>query len=533
MDNSSLKIMIVDDIIDNIMAIRLLIEEHIENVSIVTCTNGKEGVELAIDESPDIIISDVYMPVMDGLEMSRVIKKIPEIADIPIVFVTASGDNRDLKIKAINVGVEGFLQKPIDVPELIAQVKAMEKIRVAAIERKNEKIRLEKLVDQRTKELKTSQMEAERAKEAQSRFLANMSHEIRTPLNGVMGMMQLTLSTQLDEEQIDNLSIAMASARSLLAILNDILDYTKIEDGYVEILREDVAVKKIEERLSRLFMSLVVDKGLTLRWDIDDNMPESILTDELRLVQILTNLISNAIKFTDSGEVCVSIRPLKRSKDGVKTRFSVKDTGIGIDPANREILFERFRQVDESFTKNYGGTGLGLAISKNLVGLLGGELKVASQVHEGSEFWFDLNLECIERKVQNKVLIENQNRKHLGTEIKILLVDDCKVNQKIVKTYLQNKEYEVDVASNGKEGVDLYKDQPYDIVLMDISMPVMDGFKALEIMKEHDEKAIFIAMTAYAFEEDRKLTLEKGFDKYMSKPIDLKDLVVLLKTSMN
>ncbi len=385
------------------------------------------------------------------------------------------------------------------------------------------------------------------ASKAKSEFLANMSHEIRTPLNGVIGMLQIMLQEGLDESQERNASIALASAEGLLAIVSDILDFSKIEAGRMEV---DNAVFDLRAclREAGVVMGLQAKgKGLDFVAWVDPGIPPALLGDVVRIRQIMSNLVGNAIKFTSRGEVRVEIRLASRAARSVRLRFSVKDTGIGIPEDKKESVFESFSQADTSTTRKYGGTGLGLSICRRLVELLGGTLQVDSREGVGSEFWFEIELgevdhaaltgieyaDCgVSRRSQRGGLsypmpspsISNPAGRAAGeAKRRILVVEDNQVNLKVARGFLSRMGFESDEAKDGGAAVRMLEAGAYGLVLMDCQMPVMDGFEATRRIRagdagERNAKIPIVALTAAARDTDRDAALETGMDAYLSKP---------------
>jgi len=385
------------------------------------------------------------------------------------------------------------------------------------------------------------------ASKAKSEFLANMSHEIRTPLNGVIGMLQIMLQEGLDESQERNASIALGSAEGLLAIVSDILDFSKIEAGRLEV---DNAVFDLRAclRESGVVMGLQAkDKGLDFVARVDPEIPSALLGDVVRIRQIMSNLVGNAIKFTSRGEVRVEIRMASRAERTVRLRFSVKDTGIGIPEDKKESVFESFSQADTSTTRKFGGTGLGLSICRRLVELLGGTLQVDSREGVGSEFWFEIELgevdhaaltgieyaDCgVSRRSQRGGLsypmpspsISNPGGRVAGeAKRRILVVEDNQVNLKVARAFLSRMGFESDEAKDGGTAVRMLEAGAYGLVLMDCQMPVMDGFEATRRIRagdagERNAKIPIVALTAAARDTDRDAALETGMDAYLSKP---------------
>jgi len=383
-------------------------------------------------------------------------------------------------------------------------------------------------------ELKAAKDNAEKMSQAKGEFLANMSHEIRTPMNGVIGTLQLLEDTDLSSEQKEFVMTAHKSADALLAILNDILDLSKIEAGKLHFEHIPFDLKLLIQDIVTLYSLKSEQQGVLLVQQIDETLPVSMMGDPTRIRQVIVNLVSNALKFTDQGEVKIIVEVVKSDAENVDLKISVTDTGIGIPEAAQKSLFNAFTQADGSTTRKYGGTGLGLAIVSQLVEIMDGVLGVDSVEGEGSQFWFTASFQCSDEAPENQVQQVAENSAE-QLQAKILLVEDNPINQMVAQKMLEKIGLKPALANNGLEALKLLNEQSFDLVLMDCQMPEMDGFDATREIRQRNIKAIgqntipIVAMTANVMSGDRERCLDVGMDDYIGKPVQRNQLESVLR----
>ncbi|TET89803.1 MAG: hybrid sensor histidine kinase/response regulator [Sulfurovum sp.] len=467
----------------------------------------------------DIVITDINMPKMNGIEMS---KSILSLNEEQIILIISAHNESDYLLKLINMGISNFILKPIDITQfqkiIFRIITSIQNKKV--VKEQYEEIQAINLI------LASAKKEAEQASHQKSQFLANMSHEIRTPLNAITGFISLLHEKETDAEKIKYLQVIKSSSDSLLQIISDILDISKIESGKIEI--DNINFNPYEELITvaELFQEKAAQNGVELKIHYSHKMPEILFSDAHRIKQILSNLLSNAVKFTPKGSVVKCIVCYAAGRLHIR----VKDFGIGIPEDKQKVIFEPFSQAENSTSREYGGTGLGLAISAKLAKQLGGKLTLKSQEGRGSTFTLIVKMP-IGKDIQenmNKVESEGPLTGH------ILIVEDMEANRMFLGIILDNAGLTYDTAINGIEAIEKFKTKKYDLILMDENMPKMSGITATKVILTMEKEGSLkhtpiISLTANALKGDKERFLKSGMDDYLSKPVDPNSLTSTLR----
>ena len=528
---SPVKILLVDDLAENLFALELILSN--DNYICVKAHSGNEALKILLHEQDfAIILMDVQMPGMDGFETVELIRGIETLKHIPIIFLTASMDNSMHIFKGYQVGAVDYMIKPL-IPEILkAKVAVLvdlyKKTRELLVQREEmktlygdatvQKRIMAELTEAKSK-AETATRIAEDAMKAKQQFLSNMSHEIRTPMNAIIGFTKIILKTDLSVKQKEYLDAIKASSDGLLVLINDILDLAKVDAGKMTFEQAPFKMEFSISTMHQVFDLKIKEKNLNLVKEYDNKIPVVLIGDSVRLHQILLNLLSNAIKFTAEGKITVTVRLLSEDDEKAVIEFAIADTGTGIPEDKLESIFENFQQATSSTSSTFGGTGLGLAICKQLVEKQGGTISVKSKVNEGSTFSFTLIFQKTNGESEKEIGAVKLDREI--KDIKILVVGDIKLNQLLMRTILDDFKFKYDIADNGKIAIEKLQTETYDIILMDLQMPVMNGFEATAYIRNTmNSKIPIIALTADVTKVDVETCKAVGMNDYVSKPLD-------------
>ncbi len=553
MNNEKTKtIVIVEDSLTQAVKLRIILKE--DNYKVITANNGVKALAVCRETIPDLIISDIIMPEMDGFGLCKAIKEYPELKDIPVLLLTTLSDSENI-LRALEAGADYYLTKPYSQEYILTRIAAIFKteriddsnkeqlaystndgrlniftagkkqiirLLMSTYENAIEQNRILRIAQQEMETLNSqlyiAKQESEAATVVKSQFLATMSHEIRTPMNAIIGLSNLALNTELDAKQFDYLTKIERSALSLMGIINDILDFSKIESGKLNVEYIDFDLEQVMDTVSNLVAQKAHEKGLEFNIDIASDVPFSVIGDPLRISQIMANYCSNSVKFTEKGDIVLRAEVEEKKEDKIRIKFSVRDTGIGLTEEQQNKMFQSFSQADSSTTRKYGGTGLGLAICKKLAEMMGGSTWVESEYGKGSIFYFtaEFGIQKVQKKDEYILDIDL-----IG--LKVLVCDDNENAREILKEALESFSFNVTLAGSGEEAIRLLSnesDKPYELVLMDWEMPGMDGIETLKIILDSRINIPTIMMVAaFGREEIAEQARRIGINGFITKPV--------------
>ena len=503
------RVLVVDDEPMN-RALMMAIFEDVDDLELAYAASGEEALTTATAFHPDLVLLDIMMPGIDGYEVCRRLRSDPRHRYIKILLVSAKAMPEE-RMVGYRAGADDYVVKPVDDEELLAKVRVF--LRLGYTEEVAE-------------DLRVAHQRVEEASKAKDAFVAMMSHEVRTPMNGILGSLEMLGRTPLAAEQVELVHLMQRSVGALLRIVNDVLDFAKVESGRLELEHTPFDLQALLDEVAGLERGAAEAKGIRIATIVEPTIPKAVVGDPHRLRQVLLNLMDNGIKFTSQGSVTLRCEP---GGEPDRVRIAVTDTGIGIPKRTVASLFDAFVQADSGTARRYGGTGLGLAICKRLVELMGGTILVDSTEGKGTTFRFECQLPAAPPTREGDR--PNEAKVDVRLRANVLVVDDNEANRLVARKMMQHLGCEVTTVPSGRQAIEALRKRTFDVVMMDCSMPEMDGFETTRRLREMPGKAAavpIVAMTAYAMPGDRARCLEGGMNDYLSKPISVAELAAVL-----
>lgn len=515
-------ILIVDDRPENLLTLEGILEN--DELNILKAHSGNEALSIMLEHNVALVLMDVQMPGMDGFEVAEIMRSSERTKYIPIIFVTAISKQRQHIFKGYESGAVDYLYKPLDLEILQSKIKAF----IDFFQHKNKLEETTRKLEKTINELNQSRIIAEEATMAKSAFLATMSHEIRTPLNGIIGLADLGLmDDSMSTTQRERLLDIKTSGESLLEIINEILDISKIEADKLELEEIEFSIREVIEKIINLLSVKVFQEKLEFVCEISPDLPDILIGDPLRIRQILINLLSNAIKFTEEGTVGIHVKMLDHIEEQISIEFSVEDTGIGIPKDKINRLFQSYQQVDTSTTRTHGGTGLGLTISQKLVNLMGGVIKVESNLGEGSKFYFRLNMMTgDQRESPWELTLSKPNN-----EYNLLIIDDHQKSTHIISEMLHKWGIKHSFTHDCPSCFNLLEKENFDLILIDYYLTSMNGFEVAEKIKSKfkpDQQPEIVLLSPSKASIEILKVKNAGMQEFLTKPLLQSNLKKLL-----
>jgi len=512
-------ILVVDDQSANLKVIANILQQE---YNLAFASTGVHALEMIGKKPPVLILLDIMMPEMDGFDVCRKIMENPKTKEIPVIFLSAKSEIEDI-VKGFQLGGVDYITKPFKSLEVKVRIKNHLKIQHALrdkIEAEKQKQLLQNEIDVARNTLLFKQ-----------KFIASLSHEMRTPLTGIIGMLEIMQKTNLDKNQQEYFNIIKLSADNMAVIIDQILDFSRIQSGSVKLKDQPTYFKELADESQRFF-AYICNSTVNFRTTIDEQLPERLSFDKRLILQVLRNLITNAVSHTNEGEIhqhISMVKPTRTHKNDLLIRISIADTGALMEEEKRKAILTPFSQVEKIDSKEYSDMGLGLALCNEFIKILGGQMDVESELNRGTKVSFTFKATVLNNNEADEKTPETFMHRP-STALKILVAEDKIVTQKVLKLMLTSMGHEVCIANNGQEAVELFQPGRFNLILMDIQMPVMNGITATQKLKENYQNLPpIVGLSANAFEGDREKYLAQGMDDYLTKPVKKEDFEALIK----